>query len=152
MTKYVFVRFYFASHDEECAHIQKALYVCYKSCIRKLYHKELFQSDAFWLYLQTIVWRYGWHKLHCFWLFDKQKTQIFTFQNSCCWPGDSEITSVLKRKACEEWLLLILRTREVMTGIKEQIEANNVHICELHFKPECILTSTFFQIYWYCWL
>ena len=30
--------------------------------------------------------------------------------------------------------------------LKQQIEANNIYICELHFKPECILTSEYLNI------
>jgi hypothetical protein len=52
--------------------------------------------------------------------------------------GDGEETAESKRKARGEWLRLILRTREMTKALKSQIEANNIHICELHFKPECI--------------
>ena len=27
------------------------------------------------------------------------------------------------------------------TDFKKRIEASNIYLCELHFKPECILTS-----------
>ena len=27
------------------------------------------------------------------------------------------------------------------TGVKKRIEANNIFVCEVHFKPDCILTS-----------
>ena len=29
------------------------------------------------------------------------------------------------------------------TDFKKRIEASNVYLCELHFKPECILTSQY---------
>lgn len=59
---------------------------------------------------------------------------------------DSEHTAASKRKAREEWLRLVLRTREMDADLKQQIEANNIYICELHFKPECILTSEYLNI------
>ena len=54
---------------------------------------------------------------------------------------DAEHTATLKRKTREEWLRAILRTREMEPEFKKRIETNNVFICELHFKPEYILTS-----------
>ena len=53
----------------------------------------------------------------------------------------SEHTNELKRKAREEWIRLILRTRETTKELKKEIEANNIFVCERHFKPECIITS-----------
>ena len=52
-----------------------------------------------------------------------------------------EHTNELKRKACKEWIRLILRTRETTKELKKEIEANNIFVCELHFKPECIITG-----------
>jgi hypothetical protein len=40
-----------------------------------------------------------------------------------------------------------LRTRELTTELKKRIEASNLYVCELHFKPDCILTSKFELIY-----
>lgn len=60
---------------------------------------------------------------------------------------DGEQTSSTKKKAREEWLNVILRTREMTPDLQERIEANNIYICELHFKPECILTSKFDLIF-----
>ena len=66
---------------------------------------------------------------------------------------DSEHTVGLKTKAREEWLRLILRTREMTTELKKRIEASNLYVCELHFKrelhfkPDCILTSKFELIF-----
>ena len=54
--------------------------------------------------------------------------------------SDGEVTEASKKKAREEWLRLILRTREMTEGLRQQIEGNTIYICELHFKPECILT------------
>ena len=53
--------------------------------------------------------------------------------------ADTDYTKALKRKTREEWLRLILRTRVMTPELKASIETNNIHICELHFKPECIL-------------
>jgi hypothetical protein len=57
--------------------------------------------------------------------------------------ADGEHTKYLKRKAREEWLRLLLRTRQMTPELKIRIETNNIYICELHFKPECILTGTY---------
>jgi hypothetical protein len=57
--------------------------------------------------------------------------------------ADGEHTKSLKRKAREEWLRLLLRTRQMTPELKTRIETNNIYICELHFKPECILTGTY---------
>ena len=56
---------------------------------------------------------------------------------------DSEQTSSSKKKAKKEWLRLILRTREITPELKQRIEENNVYVCELHFKSDCILTSKY---------
>ena len=53
----------------------------------------------------------------------------------------SKHTNELKRKAREEWIRLILRTRETTKELKKKLEANNIFVCELHFKPECIMTG-----------
>ena len=53
----------------------------------------------------------------------------------------SEHTNELKRKAGEVWIRLILRTRETTKELKKEIEANNIFVCERHFKPECIITG-----------
>lgn len=54
---------------------------------------------------------------------------------------DGDHTKQLKRKAREEWLRLILRTREMTSELKKRIEANNIFVCERHFKPECIVVG-----------
>ena len=80
--------------------------------------------------------------------------------------NESEVTSALKKKAREEWLRLILRTREMTLELKQRIDANNIYICEptiyicelhistptiyiceLHFKSDCILTSKYLYLY-----
>ena len=53
----------------------------------------------------------------------------------------SEHTNEVKRKAREEWIRLILRTRETTKELKKRIEANNIFVCERHFKLECIITG-----------
>ena len=53
----------------------------------------------------------------------------------------SEHTNELKQKAREEWIRLILRTRETTKELKKEIEANNIFVCERHSKPECIITG-----------
>jgi hypothetical protein len=57
--------------------------------------------------------------------------------------ADGEHTKALKKNAREEWLRLVLRTREMTPDLKLRIEKNNIYVCELHFKPECIVTGTF---------
>ncbi len=54
---------------------------------------------------------------------------------------DGEHTKQLKQKAREEWVRLILRTRETTEDFKKRIEANNIFVCELQFKPECIVAG-----------
>ena len=61
--------------------------------------------------------------------------------------ADTEYTKSVKRKTREEWLRLILRTRVLTPELKARIEANNIHICELHFKAECILDGKFYHIH-----
>ena len=50
---------------------------------------------------------------------------------------ESEETKTLKTNARQAWISLILRTRESTPELKKRIEANNIYLCELHFKPEC---------------
>lgn len=59
---------------------------------------------------------------------------------------DGDYTKALKENARKEWLRLILRTRQMTPDLKKRIEENKVFICELHFKPECIITSKYFYI------
>lgn len=61
---------------------------------------------------------------------------------------ESEHTTTLKANARKEWLNVILRTRELTAELKKRIDANNIYICELHFKPECILTSTYLYAFY----
>ena len=60
--------------------------------------------------------------------------------------ADGEHTIPLKQKAREEWLRLILRTREQTPDLKRRIEESNIYVCKLHFKPECIVTGTYFSL------
>ena len=57
---------------------------------------------------------------------------------------ESKETSELKESARKEWLSIILRTRQQTPDLKKRINEGNIYLCELHFKPECILTSTYF--------
>jgi len=57
---------------------------------------------------------------------------------------DSEHTKALKTSARNGWLQVILRTRESTAELKKRIEASNIYLCELHFKPDCILISNYF--------
>ena len=56
---------------------------------------------------------------------------------------ESEHTSQLKEHARKEWVNLILRTCVMTPDLKQRIQAGNIYICELHFMPECILTSKY---------
>ena len=67
-----------------------------------------------------------------------RKKSISLFKIPVVSARDGDHIKVLKQNAREEWLRLILRTREMTPELKKQIENNNIHICELHFKPECI--------------
>ena len=44
-----------------------------------------------------------------------------------------QIANMQRRKARQEWLNLVLRTREMMADLG-RIEANRLFICERHFK------------------
>ena len=66
-----------------------------------------------------------------------RKSQLSLFKIPVVSAADSEHTRDLKKKAREEWVTLILGTRELTPELKQQIEGNNVHLCKLHFKPEC---------------
>ena len=48
--------------------------------------------------------------------------------------SDSDHKKSLKQNARAEWLHLILRTRESTPELQKRIDANNIYICELHFK------------------
>ena len=71
------------------------------------------------------------------------KNKLSLFRIPSVKSVDGEYTKELKRKAREEWLRLILRTRETTEELKQRIEANNIFVCELHFKPECIVTGKY---------
>lgn len=78
------------------------------------------------------------------------KHKISLFRAPSVAASDGEHTKELKRKAREEWLRLVLRTRELTPELKKRIEANNIFICERHFKPECISTGKCFNVVVYC--
>ena len=69
------------------------------------------------------------------------KHNLSLFRTPSVSASGSEHTNELKRKAREEWIRLILRTRETTKELKKEIEANNIFVCELHFKPECNITG-----------
>ena len=70
-----------------------------------------------------------------------RKHKVAIFKIPSIGATDSEHTKKLKINAPEEWLRLILRTREMTADFKKRIEENKVYICERHFKAECILNS-----------
>jgi hypothetical protein len=71
------------------------------------------------------------------------KHKLSLFRIPSVKSADGEYTKELKRKVREEWLCLILRTRETTAELKQRIEANNIFVCELHFKSECIVTGKY---------
>ena len=60
--------------------------------------------------------------------------------------ANGEHTIALKQKAREEWLRLILRTREQTPDLKRGIEESHIEVCELHFKSECIVTGMYLSL------
>ncbi len=60
---------------------------------------------------------------------------------------DGEETAAKKRNAREEWLRIILRTREKTADLQKQIDGNKTFLCERHFKPECILTCKYLYLH-----
>jgi lipoate synthase len=69
------------------------------------------------------------------------KHEISLFKIPTVKVSDGEDTKESKQRAREEWLRLILRTREMTPELKKRIEKNNIFICERHFKAECILAG-----------
>lgn len=61
--------------------------------------------------------------------------------------SDTEHMKCLKLKTREEWIRLVTRTRESTPELRKRIETNKLCICELHFKPECILIGTYIAVY-----
>lgn len=59
---------------------------------------------------------------------------------------ESECIAAIKIKAREEWINVILQNRTLTPKLKERIEKSKVSFCELHFKPDCILESTFLPL------
>ena len=74
---------------------------------------------------------------NCTFLAGKKKG-IALFKIPVVSASDGEHSEALKTKAREELLRLITRTREMTPDLKRQIDASTIHLCELHFKPECI--------------
>ena len=70
----------------------------------------------------------------------KHNLSLFRIPSASASGG--EHTNELKRKARElSSIGLILRTRETTADLEKRIEANNIFVCEQHFKSECIITS-----------
>lgn len=57
--------------------------------------------------------------------------------------ADGEETVALKKTAREEWRHLLLRTRKATDDLEKHIETNNIFFCDLHFKPECIISRKY---------
>lgn len=67
-----------------------------------------------------------------------QKHKLSLFQIPVVSVKQSEYTASIKKKSREEWLKIILRTREMTPELKTRIDNNNIYVCERHFKAECI--------------
>ena len=74
-----------------------------------------------------------------------RKHGISLFKIPSAHADKSQETTDLKKNARQAWLNLILRTRELRPEFKKSIDANNIHICERHFKPECILIREYYS-------
>ena len=74
-----------------------------------------------------------------------RKHGISLFKIPSARADESQETTDLKKNARQAWLNLILRTRELTPEFKKSIDANNIHICERHFKPECILIREYYS-------
>ncbi len=79
-----------------------------------------------------------------------RKHNLSLFRIPTAAASDSDHTKSLKQNARGEWLRLILRTRESTPELQKRVEANNIYICELHFKPECILTGMYVMYIFRC--
>ena len=66
-----------------------------------------------------------------------RKHKLFLFKLPSPREDESEETKTVKTNTRQAWLSLILRTRESTPELKKRLEANNIYLCELHFKPEC---------------
>ena len=53
--------------------------------------------------------------------------------------ADGDETKAKKETVRKEWLRVVLRTRELTPDLKKRIAANNLFLCELHFKAEFIV-------------
>ena len=58
----------------------------------------------------------------------KRKHNLSLFRIPSVLGSGSEHTNELKRKAREEWIRLILGTRETTKELKKKIEANNIYL------------------------
>ena len=76
-----------------------------------------------------------------------QRHKLSLFRIPVVSAHESEHTSSVKKDARQKWLEIILRTREMTPDLKERIEKNNIYVCELHFKDECILKGVYTCIF-----
>ena len=61
--------------------------------------------------------------------------------------ADGDETKAKKETARKEWLRVVLRTRELTPELKKRIDANNLFLCELHFKAESIIDRKYLDIF-----
>ena len=59
-----------------------------------------------------------------------QKHKLSLFQIPVVSAKQSEYTAAIKKKSREEWLKIILRTREMIPELKTRIDNNNTYVCE----------------------
>ncbi len=59
-----------------------------------------------------------------------QKPKLSLFQIPVVSAKKSKYTTAIKKKRREEWLKVILRTREMTPELKTLIDNNNIYVCE----------------------
>ncbi len=70
-----------------------------------------------------------------------QKHKLSLFQIPGVSAKQSEYTAAIKKKSREEWLKIILRTREMTRELKTRIHNNNIYVCK-HQKAAKVLLAT----------
>jgi hypothetical protein len=66
-------------------------------------------------------------------------SELSLFKIPSVGKADGDETKAKKETARKEWLRVILRTRELTPDLKKIMDANNLFLCELHFKAEFIV-------------
>ena len=133
----------FGSRDAVTASIWKAIFEILKICVGKFISWHSGYLSGYFVFTYSFEDMPG-SNCAFFGCGTSRNHGLSMFKIPSLHAENDEHTSTLKREIRDELLRLILRTREMELDFFKNISMRIICICcELHFKPQCILTSKY---------